>query len=135
VITVITRWESTQMKPELEWRMWRQLRGAFDFRDIIFVPRLPKMDGYDFRQADTIEEALAVLPEHTERVFLEPTGNKPLTMLPDRLNDVVFILGNTAMSNLKQAEPDETYHIHTPQQTDLYGINAAAIALSYWVGQ
>lgn len=45
MITVVSRWESMQMEPELEWKMWRQLKGAFGVERLIFTPRFPKMDG------------------------------------------------------------------------------------------
>ena len=53
---------------DLEWRMWRQLRGAFEIEEFIFVGEAH--DGYTFRQALTMKEALAVLPADCQRVLL-----------------------------------------------------------------
>ena len=116
---------------ELEWRMWRQLRGAFEIDEFIFVGAAH--DGYEFRQAPTMRDALAVLPEDCQLVFLEPLGYHPVSAIPD--GDVAIILGNTERSNLEHAGVDETYFINTPGKTDLYGINAAAIALALRYGQ
>jgi len=126
------------MSWELEWRMWRQLRGAFtnqpaDMR-FIFTPSSHVRDGYTFDQADSIKQAMAVLPADCTRVFLEPTGHNNIADIP-RDCDIALILGNTESGNMALARPAETYHIATPGSTDIYGINAAAIALSYWYGQ
>lgn len=124
--------------PEMvEWQMWRQLKGAFAIDQLIFVPCVYKMDGYTFEQADTIPEALSMISERTRRIFLEPKGAYSIHELypPKRSmdTDVTFILGNTESSNLNYARnKEETVRIDTPGKTDLYGINAAAIALAYW---
>lgn len=118
------------MPPELEWRMWRQLKGAFEIDRFIFTPVVDHKGGFD--QADTIEQALkAVGP--IPRVFLEPTGYNALSAIPT--GDIAMILGNTEMHNLTDAEVSETYKIYTPGATDLYGINAAAIAMAVRYGQ
>ena len=122
---------------ELEWRMWRQLRGAFEIDQFIFVG--DKHDGYEFRQAPTMKEALAVLPPDCQRDFLEPTGYNPIhdlaRMTSLREGDIALIVGNTEHSNIDHALVAETYCIYTPGKTDLYGINAAAIALAVRYGQ
>lgn len=126
-----------QMKPELEWRMWRQLKGAFGVDRLIFTPRLPKMDGYTFAQADDMGEALQLAGDGM-RIFLEPSGYNSMDkwgpMQRDKV-DPIFILGNTESDNMQYAKVNETYKIYTPNTTVLYGINAAAIALAYWYGQ
>jgi len=136
MITVIARYETAQMPWELEWRMWRQLKGAFTTQPcelrFIFVPSLFGPHG-GFEEADTIEEALAMAGEG-ERIFLEPIGERGLTDIPDS-DHHIFVLGNTQQGNFRYAEPSETYRIATPGKADLYGINAAAIALAYWYGQ
>lgn len=137
MITVITRWESTQMPELTEWQMWRQLRGAFRIDRLIFVPKVYKMEGYIFEQANTMEEALDMLPSDTPRCFLEPTGYNSLADLPSG-DDIAFILGNTSKHNMEHAEVHETYSIATPagpNKAHLYGINAAAIALAIRYGQ
>ena len=114
--------------------MWRQLRGAYEIDRLIFVPRFPSMDGYTFDQADSMEEALRVLPGDCHRVFLEPTGKKNISEIP-RTGHIALILGDTNSHNLMHADEDETYHIASPGSADLYGINAAAIALAIEFGQ
>lgn len=124
------------MEPELEWRMWRQLRGAFGINEFIFTPVVERMKGLTIRQADSMEEALAVLPSTTQRCFLEPTGYNPVSNLPD--GDIALILGNTPKHNMEHAKVNETYHIATPagsHKAHLYGTNAAAIALAVRWGQ
>ena len=133
-VTVIARWEDEQIEPPLEWKMWRQLRGAYEIDRLIFVPRIPSMDGYTFDQADTIEEALAVLPGDCQRVFLEPTGYNSVDAIP-KTGHIALILGNTAQHNMMHAQVNETYRIHSPGSAHLYGINAAAIALALEYGQ
>lgn len=135
-VTIIAYWEHEQMPSDLEWRMWRQLRGAFAVEpadmEFIFVPRLPKMDGYGFKQYDTIEEALTS-HDMAHRVFLESTGYNTVHEIPQ--GDIALILGNTHNSNIHLSHVNETYAIATPGDTDLYGINAAAIALAARYGQ
>lgn len=116
---------------DLEWRMWRQLRGAFEINDFIFVGSAH--DGYTFRQAPTMKDALAVLPQDCHRVFLEPTGYNSLYDMPQ--GDIALILGNTEQSNIDHALVNETYRIATPGKTVLYPTDAAAIALALRFGQ
>ena len=119
------------MPPETEWQLWRQLRGAFKVKRFVFVPRVPEMDNYSFDQFDSMEEALESCKG--ERVFLEPTGYQPVLAIPT--DDIVLILGNSAMSNMEHAKLDEHYKIFSDANTHLYGSNAAAIALALRYGQ
>jgi hypothetical protein len=134
MITVIARWEDTQMPRETEWQLWRQLRGAFKVKRFVFVPRYLEMDNYSFDQFDTMEEALASC--EGERAFLEPGGYKNMHQIPQ--GDIVMIFGNSAESNFSYADVSETYQIFTEGGTrhnHLYGSNAAAIALAFRYGQ
>jgi hypothetical protein len=132
MITVVARWETTQMPPETEFQLWRQLRGAFQINRMVFVPIMPSMVNYSISQYDTMEEALASCTG--ERVFLEPTGTKGMHDIPE--GDIVLVLGDSGNSNLQYAQDDETYIINTPSvKTHLYGVNAAAIALAIRYGQ
>lgn len=136
MITIVTRWETSQMPAEIEWQMWRQLRGAFAVKRLVFVPVIEEMQGHGVDQYETMEEALASCTG--ERVFLEPDGEEYLSSHLDEMHgfDVIFILGNTSLGNTALIQPgDHSYKIRTPQRTHLYGISAAAIALAYWVGQ
>ena len=118
------------MPPELEYRMWRQIKGAFttepvDMR-LIFVPKLHESTSVE--QYDTMEEALAVAGD-APKVFLEHRSNKFISEIPK--GDIILVLGNTESSNENYAKDGEAYRINTPGATDMYGINAAAIALAY----
>lgn len=134
MITVVARWEDQQMPPELEHRMWRQLKGAFTTEPaemrLIFTPKLHESHGVE--QYDTMDEALAAAGDG-DRVFLEHTGYKSMGDIPQ--GDIVLILGNTKYSNMEYANVDETYRIHTPSAAVLYGHDAAAIALAIRYGQ
>lgn len=135
MITICSRWETSQMPVKVEWQMWRQLRGAFRIQRMVFVPVLEEMKDFHVEQYETMEEALVASREGS-RIFLEPKGKKTLGDMRGLTGQpVVFILGNTAQDNVHLAHDCETYRISTPQRTHLYGISAAAIALAYWVGQ
>lgn len=108
--------------------MWRQLRGAFRIKRLVFTPVFPELPWVE--QYETMEEALASC--QGQRVFLEPEGQKPVSEIP--AGDIVLILGNTPMSNVAHAEPEETYKINS-EPGHLYGTNAAAIALAIRYGQ
>ena len=133
-VVIVTRWEDSQVEPEFEHRMWRQLKGAFTVEPVdmrlIFVPKLHPSNSVE--QYDTMEEALEAAG-NGKRVFLEPRVNKTVSEIPDE--DIVMVLGNTQHSNAEFAEDDEKYRINTPGNTDFYGINAAAIALAVRYGQ
>jgi hypothetical protein len=136
MITVIARWEEAQMPPQVEWQLWRQLRGAFKIDRLIFTPVLldndaPETGLYHVEQYDTMAEALASTMD--ERVFLEQTGYNPVINIPQ--TDIVLITGNTEQSNIEYAKVNETYSIASPQRTALYPTEAAAIALAIRYGQ
>jgi hypothetical protein len=120
------------MDPRLEWSMWRQLRGAFGIDRFVFTPVVEELSQLAVDQYPTMEEALdsCVGPF----AFLEPKGTNSVSALPSG-GDLVFVLGNARMNNLKHADPSETYRIQSPGATDMYGINAAAIALAVRYGQ
>ena len=130
MITVIARWDTTQLPCETEWRMYRQLKGAFNVDRIIFTAIDPTLISYGgFEQFGTMEEAIASCIG--ERVFLEPTGVKSLSEIP--VGDIVLVVGNTNQNNLSSSLESERYKINSPAATELYGVNAAAIALAHRV--
>ncbi len=131
MITVIGRWEHLQMEPQLEWRMWRQLKG-FGIMHFAFSPIIPELSNINIDQYDTMAEALEAHKDAGTRVFLEPTGTKTMNELPDRSEDLVLILGSTDYNNLKHAKEDETYRISGVYNVDMYPTSAAAVALAYW---
>ena len=135
MLFIVVRWESDQIEPEFEYRIWRQLKGAFsaspaDIR-LIFVPRLLRQYNHQY---DTMGAALIAIGE-AERVFLEPTGKKTVAQIPSPVGDIAIIVGNTAHSNLPYSQPEERYAIKTPGSTPLYGFDAAAVALAIRYGQ
>jgi len=135
MLTICSRWESLQMSAELEWRMWRQLKGAFGIGRFCFTPILPEMRNRTFEQFATMQEALDSC--RPVRVFLEPNGEYDLGILKE-LKSPTLVIGNTEFGNMDLVRPqddDITVRIKTPGNTDLYGINAAAIALAHWYGQ
>ena len=108
--------------------MYRQLRGAFKVNRFIFTPIDPTLLSYGgLDQYETMEEAL--LNTKGEWIFLEATAEKTLADIPD--GDIVLIIGNTNESNIKHSTEAQRYRIETPIKSDLYGVNAAAIALAY----
>lgn len=122
--------------------MWRQLRGAFQVDRVFAIPMIASMEGYaSLKQFSTLEDALSALDDEDEyhgtntvRCYLEPTGYNSLYDLPQE-GDLALILGNTEHGNMQDAYLNETYQIKSPKATDLYGINAAAIALAIRYGQ
>lgn len=142
MITICTRWETSQMPPEQELRMWRQLKGAFKITRFIFTPIIPEMENRTIEQYETMEEAL----EHIQgsKIFLEPQNSHGLKDASALLNlsdfwadeEVAVVLGSTEQGNsLLIDEHGIGISIKTPKPTDIYGMNAAAIALAYWYGQ
>ena len=133
MITIVSRWEQEQMLPELEWQMWRQLRG-FDIKQFIFTPIMPEMEGITIKQFPTMKEALENAGGG-KRVFLESTGHKGMYDLPSRDEDVIFVFGNTNRHNKAHTTDDESYRIAEPNLTNMYPTSAAAVVLAYWYGQ
>lgn len=135
-ITIVTRWETTQMPAQVEWQMWRQLKGAFHINRVFATPIVSSMEGYGgLKQFSSMEDALSALDEGTRLCFLEPTGNHSIYDIP-RDEDIALILGDSAMNNLAYASAGETYEIKAPSQvTHLYGVTAAGIALAIRYGQ
>lgn len=118
------------MPAELEYRMWRQLKGAFNVDRLVLTPQVPDFNRGIIDQYATMEEALASCQGH--RVFLEPQGSDDLHDIPWHKDDIVLVLGSTEHGNLHLVRPDDyQVQIQYPGPSDLYGINAAAIALAF----
>ncbi len=134
---MIMRMEGGWLDSNVEAFMVKQLKHAFDVGRVIFIPMNDKATAIKGRTSvevmDSMEEALE--SSVGNRVFLEPTGYNNMSNMPDRSENVVFITGSATAHNLDHAELSETYRIHTPKATDMFGMNAAAIALAYWYGQ
>lgn len=133
MITIVTRWETTQLPPINEWQLWRQMKDAFGISRFVFVPVVDNdfygMDKNLFQQYPTMTEALAAQIDRGELVFLESSGEQTVDEIPQ--GDIVMVLGNTSMDNLAHSNPEQRYRIEGGgRYNDLYGINAAAIALA-----
>jgi hypothetical protein len=131
MITVIARWEDTQMPADVEYQMWRQLKGAYGIDRLIFTPVVET--AFNVEQYDNMMTCLLKADAEASRVFLEPSGYNPVGDIPQ--GDITLILGNTAMSNMEHAQVNETYSIASPASAHLYGISAASIALAIRYGQ
>jgi len=131
MITVVSRWEQTQMPAEYEFKMWRQLK-VFGITRFIFTPKLLNNGVEEY---DTMEECLAQLDPKLPRCFLEPTGYKDMYDLAQVRGPIALILGSTTNHNMMHADIDETYRIHEPAKSDMYPTSAAAIALAFRYGQ
>jgi len=119
MITIVCRWDTVQMDNEMEWRMWRQLQGAFfpvpSNVDFVFVPINESMGKVDFQQFDTMDEALSyaeIVNPLASKVFLEPSGVKTLAAIP--AGDLILVLGNTGTGNADKASAGEIYKINSP---------------------
>ena len=133
MITVVARWEDTQMPADIEYQLYRQLRGSFCIDRFIFTPVVETE--FNVEQCDNMMTALLKAGDG-ERVFLEPTGYNPVSAIPQ--GDIVIVIGNSAMNNMQHARVNETYSISTesgPTKSHLYGSNALAIALAERWGQ
>lgn len=119
------------MDASLEWSMWRQLGGAFNVDKFVFTPEIPSVTSSKVIQAASMKEALNFATG--ELVFLEPWAEKDLAELP-QLNNYTLVLSDTSQSNAKFCTPENSYRICTPNKTDMFGVNAASIALSHLCG-
>lgn len=130
MLTICSRWDTLNLDPVTEWRMWRQLRGAFNINRFAMTDVQVALSGVDLDQYATMEDALASCTG--TKVFLEPTGTHTMDDVPDiTTNDVVFILGNTHDGNAHLVQPgDLSVALPCANPVDLYGVNAAAIALA-----
>lgn len=131
MIAVISRWEKYQMDADLEWSMWRQLGGAFGIGKFIFTPEVSSVTSSKVIQTSSMDEALTFATG--KLIFLEPWAENNLADLP-KLNNYTLILSDTSQSNAKFCTPENSYRIYTPNKTDMFGVNAASIALSHLCG-
>ena len=133
MITIVGVWESDIISPEDEMRMLRQLKGAYGINRILMAPIIDSMKTRsNVEQFETIEEAVATCDGTI--VFLEPKGTTSLSELPDA-NDITFVTSNALSSNMKLANNHITCKINSPQATDMFAVNAIAIALACRYGQ
>ena len=132
MLTVVTRWDTSTVKPRIEWRLWRQLRGAFGFDRFVAVPPLLENEGFKFDQFPTMTRALESC--HGRRIFFEPHGPHTLGDIPR--GDLVLVFGNTERGNSHHVGSDDyKVRLNSRNAVDLFGANAAAIALNYLYGR
>lgn len=124
---LIIPWDTSQLEPLTEWNLWRQLRGAYGINDIVMLPRLDETARLAYTHVDTMEEALSLAIG--ERIFLDASGLNDISQIP-RDGDATIIVGNTNLPLSQYAHSEDCYRIPSPGRSDLYGVNAAAIALS-----
>lgn len=134
MITICARWEELNLCPVDEWRVWRQLRGAFKINDFKFVPIKEKLARVRLEQYETMEEALAQAEGQGTFVFLEPNGDATLDDIAG-IEDIVLILGSSSGGNKHLVGDHLSVRINTPGRTDMYAFDAAAIALAHRHGQ
>jgi len=133
MLTIVGLWESDIVEPELELRMLRQIKGAYGINRILMVPIIESMNRRtNVEQFGTIEEALETCSGTI--VFLEPNGTTQLSELP-KTDDITFVTGNAYISNMSLADNNITCKINSPKQTDMFAVNAVAIALACRYGQ
>jgi hypothetical protein len=132
MITIVGRWEKDILDPDLEMRILRQLKGAYGIDRIVMTPIVESMKTRsNVEQFDTMEEALATCEGNI--VFLEPKGTTSLSDLPE--GDITFVTSDAYMNNMHLAEGHITCKINSPKATDMFAVNAVAIALAYRYGQ
>ena len=133
MITIVGIWEADIVEPELEMRMLRQIKGAYGINRILMSPVMESMKTRsNVEQFGTIEEALETC-EGTI-VFLEHTGTTSLSKLPD-VEDITFVTGNAYHSNMHLVGDRISCKINSPKPTDMFAVNAIAIALACRYGQ
>jgi len=133
MITIVGALESDIISPEDEMRMLRQIKGAYGINRILMWPIVDSMKTRsNVEQFETIEEALATCDGTI--VFLEPNGTTSLSELPET-DDITFVTGNAYNSNMKLAKDNITCKINSLKPTDMFAVNAIAIALACRYGQ
>lgn len=125
MLTVCFAWDDVQMDPSIEWRVWRQLRGAFGINRMVACPVKPEMSNVSVEQYASMAEAVASCDGTV--VLLRPGGDKHLLDIPIS-GDVTIVVGST-LEDLSGVSGDMAVNIECANPVDLYGFNAAAIAL------
>jgi hypothetical protein len=125
--SAIVRLETSWLDADVEAFMYRQLFEAFGVHKAIFVTnKILKRKRY--AQVGSVEAALNLV--EGRRIFLEPTGAKTISDIPNE-KDLVFIVGNTQMSNAHLAEEDEMYRVkmRRPDYRGVFGVSILGAAL------
>ena len=125
MITVCFAWDVAQVDPLLEWRVWRQLRGAFAVDRLVAFPISDEIEAaqINVEQYATAQEALDTC--QGTKVVLDPAGD-PYVELP--AGDLTIVVGST-LQDLSDCTGDCRVMLPTSSPVDLYGFNAAAVML------
>lgn len=116
------------MCPACEWQVWGALKGPMGIDHFIFVSDPPVMTELAYDHVKTMEEALALATG--ELVFLDATGTKDVSDIP-KTGDVTIVVGATNVPLVSHAQPDQLYRIDQAGVGEMYGVNAAVIALDH----
>lgn len=127
MLTLAAYWDRTQVDPELEWRLWRQLRGAYNIGRFVLVPEVSHVAGISADFYPDMATALATCVGH--KVFLRLGGTDTINSVPTD-TDYTIVVGSTVenLSGLPQAG-DSDIELDAINPSDLYGVNAASILI------
>lgn len=125
--TVIFPWETTHLHPACEWTNWHQLR-ALGVDNYIMVADPNPMPSLAYDCYPTMAEALT----HAvgTLVLLDSTGSKTVAQIP-KDGDVTIVVGSTSITLTSYGTADDRYAINQAGVGDMFGVNAAAIALDH----
>ena len=130
-IYIAALWDRIQLDPAIEFRQYRQLAGAFGLAGLYMAPRVTWLNQSGANNYDTLQEALEALPDPATRVFLCPSGECALEEVPAGSEPLVLVIGDTKTSPAELAGPNDIIvSLSAPHPVELYGVNAAAVALA-----
>jgi len=132
-IAIAAIWDRTQVDPELELRIYRQVKGAFGVNELNMTPVAPWLEGGGATQFDTLQEAVdgSFAGAPCVRAFLCPSGDCNLEDIPVGDDPLVLVIGDTKTSPASLAGPgDFVVNLPAPFPVELYGVSAAAAALA-----
>lgn len=128
MITVIVPWDTVQLHPECEWQIWGALKGPLGIDHFIFVSDPQVLTNLAYDHVKTMDHAISLA--QGELVFLDATGTKDVSEIP-KTGDITIVVGSTNMSLIDHSTESQRYKIGQVSAGEMYGVNAAAIALAY----
>lgn len=129
MIELLYLWERGWLDSATEGFIWKQLGAAFDVDRIMAAPLVTGGPG-KVEQFESVDQALATTT--SRRVWLMPPGTHEGEDLATYRHpeDAVYIFGNASDDNLRHSSiADDLVSVYTARQVDVFGFNAAAIAL------
>lgn len=130
-IYIAALWDRVQIDPAIEFRQYRQLLGAYGVAGLLMAPRVTWLEGSGANNYDTLQAALEAAPDPATRVFLCPSGDCALEDVPPGSEPLVIVIGDTTTSPAELAGPNDIIvSLPAPNPVELYGVNAAAVALA-----